>query len=463
MKKKWKLIVVGAGTAGCVAAYTACRAELEDVLIVEQKPKEKIGDKICGDGIGSNHLEFLHSIGINWDQKEVELQRTSWAHLLSPNMATIEKIPIDGQLTMIQRHEFGQTLLKAAISSGATLLDHTGVKTWKRDEKKKSITLNCKSTTGEDFEVSASLIIDASGIHSPFRNSEREFGELGKLSDDEYYLCYREIWELEEIPFDWGDSMVFHFNNDLTKGGYIWYFHQGKKQFNIGVGVPVKCMKSSPPKRLLKQNILPHFKLKTRIHNGGGFVPTRHPMASYVKDNLILTGDAGLLVNPLHGGGLGSSIASGYFAGQIAADQIPLHKCRESDLWNYNIRLYKKYGKRFAILDFYRILLQQISDEDLNYAITQGLLPLGKIFFTRDYRLLIRLSKTLNEVWMKSKFPYWNEIWQNILKMKELLKRYPKISDLTSTNEIEKWAFEYEKIYQDYSNYLKNSRTDDDR
>ena len=158
--------------------------------------------------------------------------------------------------------------------------------------------------------------------------------------DDEQFLCYREIWELQEIPLDWEKSTVFHFHNDLTKGGYIWYFHQGKKQFNIGVGVPVKCMKSRPPKRLLNQNILPHFQLKNRVHYCAGFVPTRHPMASYVKDNLILTGDAGLLVNPLHGGGLGSSIVSGYFAGQIAAEHVPLQKCQESPvLIKYTLEL----------------------------------------------------------------------------------------------------------------------------
>jgi digeranylgeranylglycerophospholipid reductase len=59
--EKYDAIVVGAGTAGCLAAKTIAEKGLK-VCIVEKKPKTEIGEKICGDALGEHHLN-------SWDLK----------------------------------------------------------------------------------------------------------------------------------------------------------------------------------------------------------------------------------------------------------------------------------------------------------------------------------------------------------------------------------------------------------
>ena len=56
--EKYDAIVVGAGTAGCLAAKTIAEKGLK-VCIVEKKKREEIGEKICGDALGEHHLKFL--------------------------------------------------------------------------------------------------------------------------------------------------------------------------------------------------------------------------------------------------------------------------------------------------------------------------------------------------------------------------------------------------------------------
>ena len=56
--EKFDAIVVGSGTAGCLAAKTMAEKGLK-VCIVEKKKREEIGEKICGDALGEHHLKFL--------------------------------------------------------------------------------------------------------------------------------------------------------------------------------------------------------------------------------------------------------------------------------------------------------------------------------------------------------------------------------------------------------------------
>ena len=55
---KYDVIVVGAGTAGCLAAKTVAEAGLK-VCLVERKRREEIGEKVCGDALGEHHLKTL--------------------------------------------------------------------------------------------------------------------------------------------------------------------------------------------------------------------------------------------------------------------------------------------------------------------------------------------------------------------------------------------------------------------
>src|SRR4030066_1494234 len=82
---KYDVVIVGAGTAGCLAAKTIAEAGLK-VCIVEAKRREAIGEKICGDALGEHHLKEL---GLEKPQSGELEKRIEGIQIYSPDQNTI--------------------------------------------------------------------------------------------------------------------------------------------------------------------------------------------------------------------------------------------------------------------------------------------------------------------------------------------------------------------------------------
>ena len=437
------LVVLGAGTAGCLAAFTAAKRGIRKIALIDRKPKKLIGKKICGDGIGTKHLEFLEELGFPIKEKNVISNLIKTAHLVSPNKEKDFTIPTQDKLTIINRYNLGQVLLEEVIKTGVKLFDNTTFKEINLRQNKAFVTLN--NNSGNNFSISAPLVIDGSGINSKIREDSNLFGKYAQIKDDEQYYCYREICKFKNLPDYHIDSTVFEFGFESTRGGYMWFFSRGKNEMNMGTGIPKSWIKEVSPKSVYENYMINRFKDYKVIDNGGGFVPTRHPIPSHVKDNIILIGDAGCIVNPLHGGGLSASIHSGYIAGKIAAELIPNEAIKEEDLWVFNQKIMERYGKRYSLLDLYRILLQNIPDNELNNAFMEEYLPLGMIFYAREYELLLNLSQQLSEYWSQIDIPRFNLLPKAIEQVNTITNEYP-----TTPYEIDKWAEKYTEIYDTY-------------
>jgi geranylgeranyl reductase family protein len=440
-EKKYDLVVIGAGTAGCLAAYTAAKKGLTNIAIIDRKKRALIGKKICGDGIGTKHLDFLKKVGFDLSE-EIIAHIPQNAHLISPDKEKDYTLPIKGQLAIINRHQFGQELLENVINQGVKLLANTMFTGIEKKEDKMIIAL---SSAKEKHTINSSLVIDASGFNSRIRTNTNLFDHYAKVRDDEQYYCYREICSIENLPKEFKEEIIFEFSYQITKGGYMWYFSRGGKELNMGTGIPKTWMNITSPKKIFSEAMETRFTGITTLDSGGGFVPTRHPIPTHVNDNIILTGDAGVIVNPLHGGGLGASLASGYFAGKIAAEKVPKEDLTEQDLWEFNKLILERYGHRYSILDLYRILLQNIPDKELNNAFKNDYLPLGKIFYAREYDQLLLLSRKLGEIWQELPNQRLNILPKFIEQVHAITHQYPE-----QPAELQSWAATYQTIYDTY-------------
>ena len=56
--EKFDVVIVGAGTGGCMTARTAAKAGLK-VCLIDRKERAFIGEKICGDAVGKHHFDNL--------------------------------------------------------------------------------------------------------------------------------------------------------------------------------------------------------------------------------------------------------------------------------------------------------------------------------------------------------------------------------------------------------------------
>ena len=65
------VIIIGAGSGGCLAAKTVAEAGYK-VCLIDRKKEQDIGDKVCGDAIGKHHFDTIglaHPSGEELEQK----------------------------------------------------------------------------------------------------------------------------------------------------------------------------------------------------------------------------------------------------------------------------------------------------------------------------------------------------------------------------------------------------------
>jgi digeranylgeranylglycerophospholipid reductase len=114
--EKYDAIVVGAGTAGCLAAKTIAEKGLK-VCIVEKKQREEIGEKICGDALGEHHLKFLGLEKPTGGELETKIDGIK---IYSPDENTVFTIADKDFIGfLLNRRLFGQWLLNKATDKGA--------------------------------------------------------------------------------------------------------------------------------------------------------------------------------------------------------------------------------------------------------------------------------------------------------------------------------------------------------
>jgi len=106
---KYDAIVVGAGTAGCLAAKTMAEAGLK-VCLTDRKKRAEIGEKICGDALGEHHLKFL---GLEKHREANLKKRIEGVQIYSPDKSTVFTIADKDFIGYIlNRRLFGQWLLR---------------------------------------------------------------------------------------------------------------------------------------------------------------------------------------------------------------------------------------------------------------------------------------------------------------------------------------------------------------
>jgi len=366
------VIVVGAGTAGCLAAKTTAEAGLK-VCLIERKSREAIGEKVCGDALGEHHLK---NVGLEKPQSGELEKRIEGIKIYSPDMETVFTVRHEDFVGyLLNRRLFGQWLLKKALDNGAVLLDATQclepiiekgfvVGVFARNLK-----------TGEKITLRSNVVVDSSGFLAVVRRKlPEDMGIEREVANKDVEACYREIRQLKQESKDTNFCEIY-LNQKVTPGGYTWIFPKGGAKVNVGLGV---CMhgKFPNPKKQLYQHVLtkPLFEGSLLLDGGAWYDPTRRPLDNMVGNGVIITGDAACLVNPIHGGGIGPSMLSGYLAGSTIVEAFERGDFSKKSLWQYNCRYMELYGTKQAGLDVFRFLLLKSRDKDLSYGMKYKLL-----------------------------------------------------------------------------------------
>jgi geranylgeranyl reductase family protein len=364
--------VVGAGTGGCLAAKTVADAGL-DVLLIDRKRKEEIGVKVCGDAIGKHHFDNL---GIDYPAGEELERRMLGVRIHSPDRKNI--FEVKGKRLygfIINRRLFGQRLLKDAIDAGATFLESThALEPTIEDNFVTGISAkNLK--TKEILKLTGKVIVDASGYSAVLRKRlPAEIGAQANINTKDVCVVYREIRELKEQVSE-PNFCEIYLSQEWAPGGYSWFFAEGGRKVNIGLGVAMAGNFPKPKDQFYEHYLsMPVFDGSAVIDAGTWYDPTMRPLDSMTGNGITIVGDAACQVNPIHGGGMGPSMRGGACAGETIIKAIEEGDVSRKGLWRYNVKYMESYGAKQAGLDIFRLLLQRLGDKGLNYAMEHRLI-----------------------------------------------------------------------------------------
>jgi digeranylgeranylglycerophospholipid reductase len=427
--EEFDVIVVGAGTAGCLAAKTAAEAGLK-VALVERKKSEEIGEKVCGDALGEHHLKAL---GLEKPQGGELEKRIEGIKIYSPDLQTVFTIEHEDFVGyLLNRRLFGQWLLKKAVDAGSNLLDST--QCLEPTVEKSFVTgVSVKDLkTGRDKGLKGKVVVDASGFTGVVRRRlPKEISIQTQVANEDVEACYREIRQLRQETEDTRYCEIY-LNQKVAPGGYTWIFPKGGARVNAGLGI---CMRGKfpNPKSQFYEHVLTRsiFEGSLLLNGGAWYDPTRRPLDNMVGNGVVIIGDAACLVNPIHGGGIGPSMLSGHLAGKTIVEAFNKRDFTRKSLWPYNCRYNETYGTKQAALDIFRVLLLSIRDEDLNYGMNYQLLKeedvlkagLGEDFHLNITETARRVFKGLKRIRFLTKL----RLTVNMMRqVKTHYARYPK-------------------------------------
>ncbi len=383
----YDVIIAGAGTGGATMAYTLGKKS-HSILLIDRKQKDMIGYKTCGDALGSHHLKELDNlVGLPKMPKGIVEYDVAGIDIIAPDRE--HRLRMAGPTTSgfsFNRLKLGQWMLSIAEDAGATVMASTRVKRLMFDGGKVSGVKIMEEGSDSDKELTARIVVDATGAVGMLRRQLPESSPVERtIAKEDFMVAVRDIYETPDYTFETPDILDIYWDQEQTLGGYIWVFPQGPNRVNVGCGL------MTIPGHKKPQDIFNNFVrknwdfMKTKlveIHSGGGIAPVRRPIDTLVDDNFMLVGDSGAQVNPIHGGGIGSSMLGGAQAGITASEAIEQNDTSINALWPYNPRYMESYGIKQASLDVFRWFLLNITNEDINFAFKKQIVKASDLLTT---------------------------------------------------------------------------------
>lgn len=343
MTTRYDLIVVGAGPGGSATAYHAAKAGLEVLLLDRQEfPR----DKPCGDGLMPHAASEIKLMGLgDWLEEPHHGTFTGFS-MYTASAYLRESVPpsLHGPRGYVARRaETDAKLLETAISAGAEFLSRTratellrspaGAVTW------------VEAANGEgSARFEAPLVVAADGVG----------GFAGKgMKAHQNAVARRQYFRGVDGP-DKEDLQIFITRDMNADGaGYGWVFYLGDGTANVGAGVSTRSLARTG--RNLKDyfdRFLEEPQLAAWLE---GAEPEGPPKSWSLKmgmwgarryaQGLIMVGDAGSMIHPISGEGVGYAVESGRLAAAWAYEAHARKDFCASTLAGYERQLKKQRAR----------------------------------------------------------------------------------------------------------------------
>ena len=347
------MCIIGAGPAGATASLFLSQQGIDHILIDKcQFPR----NKVCGDALTIEVMHTLKRLNPHILQSMIERKDflPVWQVKGFPPSCKESLIPFDkdqmpyAPFFTTRRSVFDSFLLESNQSEHVQFLDNTNV----TDIKKADEMILSARRSEESLEVHCSLVLGADGSNSIVGR------RLAGYESKDFNHTYASVRTYFKLKHGTCDSLEFYFLKELLPG-YLWIFPMPDGSVNVGLVMLSKQVKKAGMKIREKffDLLNNHPQLKNRFQGAeqleklqGWDLPLNSKRKKLSGDNYLLLGDAGSMIEPFSGKGIGIGMMAGMIATETAVKAIEANRFDEAFLMHYHDAVYQRFHKEWRFL-----------------------------------------------------------------------------------------------------------------
>jgi flavin-dependent dehydrogenase len=335
--RSYDCVVIGAGPAGSTAAALVAEQGFSTLLVERDKfPRFHVGESLMPECYWA-----FERLGVVEELERIGFTRKNGVQFVSSDDR--ETTPFifseyddrPSALTWhVNRNEFDRMLYDTAYNRGATCIDETRVLDFDL-RKKGHHKIVLQSVNGKEQELSAKVIVDASGQSSMIAN---------RLGLKEYYKDLRKaaIWGYFQNAARAGGSnpevtCVLHTHD---RKGWFWYIPLFDGTVSVGlVGDNEHLLRrGGSPQQTFEDEVNKCPGVKRRLMDStqvGKFHVAKEFSYTCKKragDGWVMVGDAGGFIDPIYSSGVFLALKSGVLAGEAVAVGLAMNDVSEKQL-----------------------------------------------------------------------------------------------------------------------------------
>ncbi|QOR48148.1 geranylgeranyl reductase family protein [Trueperella pecoris] len=322
------VIVVGAGPGGAATAHYLAQNGV-DVLVLEKSTFPR--DKICGDGLTPRAVGELIRMGISLPEEEgwvrnYGVRAYGAGHMIEVPWPELASMPSWGSAN--RRINFDELLIKHAVASGARLRDGVTV-TGPIVHEKSGRVVGVRARNADrsqEMTFSARFVVDAGGVAARLATAAGREKNMSRPMGVAYRTYFESPLASTDMMESWLELWAGKPGQSEQLPGYAWAFAVGEGLINVGLGSLSSTAKPSgvDHRKVFSQwlaNTPAEWQMNPDTQRGpirGAALPMGFNRKPHYADGLALVGDAGGMVSPFNGEGIGPALVSG----RLVADAI---------------------------------------------------------------------------------------------------------------------------------------------